>query len=61
MEIKQNQTICYGTCLNLTSFLIGHKILKYFNDYYNWHLSISLQYEAQTSKVKKNQTGHVQI
>ena len=22
---------------------IGRKILKYFNDFYNWHFSISLQ------------------
>ena len=22
---------------------IGHKILKYFNDFYNWHVSISSQ------------------
>ena len=22
---------------------IGHKILKYFNDFYNWYFSISLQ------------------
>ena len=22
---------------------IGHKILKYFNDFYNWHFSISSQ------------------
>ena len=29
------------TYSNLTSFFIGHKILKYFNDF--WHLSISLQ------------------
>ena len=33
----------YGTHSNLTSFFFGHKILKYFNDFYNWHLSISLQ------------------
>ena len=28
---------------NLTLFFIGRKILKYFNDFYNWHLSISFQ------------------
>ena len=22
---------------------IAHKMLKYFNDFYNWHFSISLQ------------------
>ena len=34
--------IFHRTHSNLTSFLIGQKILKYFNDFYNWHLSISL-------------------
>ena len=48
MEIKQNQAFLHGTYLNFTSFSIGHKIMKYFNDFYNWHLSISLQ----TSKAK---------
>ena len=24
-------------------FFIGHKMLKYFNDFHNWYLSISLQ------------------
>ena len=28
------------------------KILKYFNDFYNWHFSISLQNRALSSKVK---------
>ena len=46
---------------NLTSFFIGLKILKYFNDSYDWHLSVSLEKLAQTSKVKYNHTGHVQI
>ena len=31
-----------------------HKILKYFNDFFNWHVSISLQKWAQTSKRKWN-------
>ena len=31
------------TYSNLTSFFIVHTILKYFNDFYNWYLSISLQ------------------
>ena len=31
---------------------IGRKILKYFNDFYNWHFSISLQKRAQSSKMK---------
>ena len=32
-----------STYSNLTLFFIGHKIIKCFNDFYNWHLSISLQ------------------
>ena len=40
---------------------ISRKILKYFNDFYNWHFSISSQKWAQSSKVKQNHTGHVQI
>ena len=32
-----------GTYLNLTSFFIGRKKLKYFNNFYNEQLSISLQ------------------
>ena len=35
--------IFHGTFSNLASFFIGHKLLTYFNDFYNWHLSISLQ------------------
>ena len=31
---------------------IGHKILKYFNDFYNWHSLISMQKSVQSSKVK---------
>ena len=38
--------------LNSDVILIGRKILKHFNDFYNWHLSISLQKETLTSKVK---------
>ena len=44
--------IFHGAYSNLTSFFIGRKILKYFNDFYNWHLPISLQKRVQTSKVK---------
>ena len=43
MEMKQNQTFFHETYLNLTSFFIGRKILKYLNDFYNKHFSISLQ------------------
>ena len=38
--------------LHGTSFFNGRKILKYFSDFYNWHLSIILQKLAQISKVK---------
>ena len=40
------------TYSNLTSFLIGRKVLNYFNDFYNYHLSISFQKLAQTSNMK---------
>ena len=52
MEMKQNQTFVHGTYSNLTSFFIGCKVLKYFNDFYDWHFSFSLQI---------NHTGNVQI
>ena len=29
--------IFHGTYSNLASFFIGRKILKYFNDFFNWH------------------------
>ena len=37
------------------------KILNYFFDFYSWHLSIPLQKQAQTSKIKSNQMGHVKM
>ena len=40
------------TYSNLTSFFIDRKILKYFNDVHNWHLSTSSQKWAQPNKVK---------
>ena len=42
-------------------FSLVTKQLKYFTDFYNWHLSISLRKWALTIKVKWNQTRHVQI
>ena len=33
--MKQNQTFFHGIYSNLTSFVTGNKILKYFNDFYN--------------------------
>ena len=50
METKQNQTLFHESYSNLISFFIGHKILKCFNNFYNWHLSILVQKSAQTSK-----------
>ena len=35
---------------NLMLFFIRRKILKYFNEFFNWHLSVSLQKWTQTSK-----------
>ena len=37
---KKNQTFFERTYSNLTPFFIAH---KYFGDFYDWHLSISLQ------------------
>ena len=50
METKQNQTLFHESYSNLISFFIDHKILKCFNNFYNWHLSILVQKSAQTSK-----------
>ena len=61
IENETKSEVFHWAYPNLTSFFIGCKILKCFNDFYNWHLSISLQKWAQTSKVKSNETGHVQI
>ena len=38
---------------NLTSFFFVCQILRYFNDFFNWHISISLQKwtEAMVFKV----------
>ena len=36
MKMKQSPTFFHGAYLNLT-FFIGRKILKYSNDFYNWH------------------------
>ena len=33
MEVKQNQIYFHGTYSNLTLFFIGHKILKYSNNF----------------------------
>ena len=43
---NENETkpdIFYEAYSNMTSLFIDSKILKYFNDFYNWHLSILLQ------------------
>ena len=42
-ETGTKSDIFHGTYSNLTSFFIARKILKYFNNFYNWHLSISLE------------------
>ena len=56
IEMKQNCTFFHGAYSNLTSFFIGHKILKYFIDFYNWHMAISLQNWGQKNKIKLNET-----
>ena len=50
MELKQNQTFFQGTYSNLTLFFIGHKMLKYFNDFYNWHVSVPFQKQVKQSQ-----------
>ena len=50
IEMKQSQVSFQGTYSNLTSFFIGPKILKTFNDVHNWHLSITLQEWAKTKR-----------
>ena len=35
--------IFHGTSSNLTSYAVGRKTLKYFNEFYNWHLPVLLQ------------------
>ena len=53
MEIKQNQTFFHRTYSNLTSFFIARKILKYFNDFYNFvTLQFHCKIEKKTSKMK---------
>ena len=37
---------------DLTLFCIGHKILKYLNNFNNWYFSISMQKWVQTCKEK---------
>ena len=43
MEVKLKSNFFHGTYSNLSSFLIGYKIIKCFSDFDNWHLSILLQ------------------
>ena len=56
-ENETNQTFFHETYSNLTSFFISHKIPKCFNDFFNWHFSISLQKWAQTIKWNKIKRG----
>ena len=42
-------------------FFIVRKILKYLNDFYNWHFSISLQKLVRKCKKKENQMGNMYI
>ena len=58
--MKQNQTFFHGTYSNLTSFFIGWKILKYFNDLHNWH-HLNHCKRAEISEMKLNQMERLQI
>ena len=42
-ENKRNLDIFPMDIFKSDIIFIGRKILKYFNDFYNWHFSISLQ------------------
>ena len=42
-ENETKSDILHRTYSNLTSFFIGPNILKYFDNFFNRHLSISLQ------------------
>ena len=42
-ENKRNSDIFPMDIFKSDIIFIGRKILKYFNDFYNWHFSISLQ------------------
>ena len=53
-ENETKSDIFHGTYSNLTSFFIGRQKLKYFNDVFNWHPSISLQKWTQTIKEQRN-------
>ena len=43
---ETNHTFFHGTYSSLTKFFICYKMLKYFNDFYNWHFSIPWQVSA---------------
>ena len=49
--LKANQTLSERTYSSLTP-LYCQRMLKYFNNFHNWHLSISMQKWVQTSTVK---------
>ena len=53
MEMKKNQIFFHETHSDLASFFIRCKILKCLNDFYNWHVSISLHKWAQI--IKRNE------
>ena len=61
MELKLKQTFFHGTHSNLPYFFLSCKILKYFNDFYNFHLLISLKNWAKIIKMKQVQTENLQI
>ena len=50
MEMEQNETFFHGAYSNLTSSFTGHKMLKYFNDFYNWHHLIYFSSKVRANK-----------
>ena len=53
MELKQNQVFFHKKYSDMTSLFFGCKIQNYFSNFCVWHLLISLQKWAKTSKMKR--------
>ena len=53
--MEQNRILFHETFKSDIIFRWSQDV-KYFNDFYNWHLSVLLQKWLQTSKVKWNET-----
>ena len=52
MPMKQNKTFFHEKFSYLTSFLIGLKIIKCFNDFYNWHFCKNEPKQVKWNEIK---------